>query len=104
MNKKKSKRQNIRKLRTTDKIGIAFVWLFLIILWATCIVNIVNENYFGYKNYFGQPVGTYLLLSILIIATPICIIMTFKTIKNKSVETPSVPEWMNKPPWRLPWE
>lgn len=49
-------------------------------------------------------VGTLLLLVVLIIATPIYIIMTIKTIKEHKVKLLSPPKCMNNPPWKWPWE
>lgn len=101
---RKVKQQKVRKIRMTDKIGIGLVWLVLVGLWVTCIDHIVNGQYFGYSNYYGQPVGTFLLLTVLVIVTPIAAVMTYKTVRDKGIKTTRVPERMERPPWRFPWE
>jgi len=93
-----------RKIRKTDIIGIGIIGILLVILWATCIGYLVRRDFFGYQNYFGQPVGIFLLLVILIIATPVYIIMTAKAIRKRKLEMTSRPKWMNTPPWKFPWE
>ena len=56
---------------------------FLLVLWVTCLANLFSGNFFGYKNYYGQPVGTLLLLAVLIIITPIVGIMVWKSYKGE---------------------
>ncbi len=107
MKRKRSKishNSQSRKLRKSDIIGISVAGVFLLLLWALCIGNLIQGDYFGYKNYFGQPIGTFLLLAFLIIATPINIIMIIKTVKSRRVRLSSTPKWMNTPPWKFPWE
>jgi hypothetical protein len=104
MKKKRSADKKSRKIRKTDIMGISIAGIILTILWATCISYFVRRDFFGYRNYFGQPVGFFLLLAILIIATPVYIIMTAKTIRKRKVEMTSTPKWMNIPPWKFPWE
>ncbi len=93
-----------RKWRKSDIIGIGVGGVILLLLWALCIGKLIQGDYFGYKNYFGQPIGTLILLTFLIIATPIYMIMTIKTVKSRRVQLSSTPKWMNTPPWKFPWE
>jgi hypothetical protein len=104
MKKKRSADKKSRKIRKTDIMGISIAGIILAIFWATCIGYFIRRDFFGYRNYFGQPVGFFLLLAILIIATPVYIIMTAKTIRKRKVEMTSTPKWMNIPPWKFPWE
>jgi L-asparagine transporter-like permease len=104
MNKKRSLPNESRKVRKTDIIGIGIVGVLLAILWATCIGYLVRRDFFGYQNYLGQPVGTFLLFVFLIIATAVYVIMTAKTIRKRKVEMTSTPKWMDSPPWKFPWE
>ncbi len=53
--------------------------VILLILWVTCLTNLISGNLFGYKNYYGQPVGTLLLLTVLIIITPIICYAAWKS-------------------------
>jgi hypothetical protein len=101
---KKTEIDHSRPIRRGDIIGIAFVGFILMMLWTTCIANLLKGNYFGYQNYYGQPVGTLLLLVVLAVVTPLYIYMTVKTIKDKKVKLSSTPSWMNKPPWKFPWK
>jgi len=102
--KKRPLHNRSRKIRKTDIIGIGIIGILLAILWVTCIGYLVRHDFFGYQNYFRQPVGTFLLLVFLIIATAVYIIMTAKTIKRRKVEMTSTPKWMDTPPWKFPWE
>ncbi len=104
MNKRRSANKPYRKIRKVDIIGIGIIGILLVILWATCVGYLVRGDFFGYQNYFGQPVGTLLLLVFLIIATPVYIIMAVKTIRKRKVEMTSTPKWMDNPPWKFPWE
>jgi hypothetical protein len=104
MKKKRPKDKHSRKIRKTDIMGISIAGIILAILWAICIGYFVRRDFFGYQNYFGQPVGTFLVLVILLIATPVYIIMTVKTIRKSKVDMTSTPKWMNIPPWKFPWE
>ena len=101
---KKSKNAHSRPIRTIDIIGIAIVGLLLIVLWAACIAHLAHGNYFGHINYYGQPVGPFLLLPVLIVITPLYIYLTIKTIKERKIRLAEKPKWMNKPPWKFPWE
>jgi len=103
MKKKRSADKKFRKIRKTDIMGISIAGIILAILWATCICYFVRGDFFGYQNYFGQPVGTFLVLVILLIATPVYIIMTAKTIRKRKVEMTSTLKWMDTPPWKFPW-
>ena len=91
-------------MRKIDIIGILLVWLFLAMLWVTCIVNLINGNYYGYRNYYGQPIGTLMLLVFLIVTTFVCLIMTIKTIRKSKVDSYTEPKLMNTLPSEWPWE
>jgi len=101
--KKSIKKRNTHPIRRMDVTAILIVWLFIIVLWVTCISGIINGNFIGHVNYYGQPVGYMLLLVFLIVSTCVCLIMTVRTIKKRKVEYNSTPEWMNEPPWKWPW-
>lgn len=80
-NKKKkpvSKRE--KKLLIISSVVIGVIFLSL---WTACIANLYTGNLFGYKNHYGQPVGTLLLLSVLVICTPLLIIFFWKAFKEK---------------------
>ena len=102
--KKRSLSNQSRKIRKTDIIGIGIVGIIIAILLATCVGYLVKGYFFGHQNYYGQPVGTFLLLAVLIVATPVYIIMTAKTIRKRKVEMTSTPKCMDAPPWKFPWE
>jgi len=64
-------------------ISCAVIGTIFLSLWAVCIANLYNGNLFGFRNHYDQPVGTLLLLSVLIICTPLLIIVFWKAFKGK---------------------
>jgi len=104
MDKKTRKR---RRKRLLDILGTVIGFFVLAILWFQCILYLRTGNFFGHKNYLGQPVGTILLLIILTIITPIVFIKTWQIFFGKKEEKAKIterPKWMEEPPWRFPWE
>lgn len=104
MNKKQLRYNPSRPIRHVDIAGIVLIGLILAILWTTCLAYVLQGNYFGYRNYYNQPVGTLLLLIVLAIITPLYIYMAIKTIRDKRIRPTTTPAWMNKPPWKFPWK
>jgi hypothetical protein len=103
MGKKKTNKQKTkpRKIRKVDIVAFIIAFIFLAILWTVCISYLFSGNYFGYDNYYGQPVGTLLLLIVLIVATPVFFIAIWKTIKGQEIGTLN---GMDKPPFKWPWD
>lgn len=66
--------------------------MLLFSLWLLCLSHILSGNLFGDQNYFGQPVGTFLLLAILVTVTPVYIVMTVRTLRNCKVKRFSIPD------------
>ena len=52
--------------------------LFLIQYWAEFFVLVRNGDPWGHKNYWGADVGTYLILAVLVVATPAYLWMAWK--------------------------
>jgi hypothetical protein len=90
-----------RPVRKADIMGIAVVWLFIFILWFTCITNLIKGNFFGYFNYYEQPVGTMVLLIVLMVMTPVFLVVTVNILKGKDPKD-IFPGWSNRPPSNLP--
>jgi O-antigen/teichoic acid export membrane protein len=96
-----------RRQRRLDIIGIVFGFIFLIILWVQCISYLRTVNFFGHENYFGQPIDTLLLLTLLIIITPISFVASWRTIFRKKRAKHKITEkslWMDEQSWKFPWE
>lgn len=102
---KKQRRKSEREKRA-DRLGFWFFLIFLIILWTTFFSYIISGNYFGHSNYMGLQVGTFLLLPVLIVGTFVFIFAVWKHFKGDDVlgKTTKNPEWMNKPPYKWPWQ
>lgn len=80
---KKKKRHTSNREKRINLIGSSLAGIILLILWVTCLKNLFSGNLFGYKNYYGQPVGTLLLLSVLVIVTPIACYAAWKSYKGE---------------------
>jgi len=95
-----------RKLRKIDIIGFLSIGVFLVMLWVICLSYLLRKDYFGYHNYFDQPIGTLMLLIILIIGTPVYLVMLWRQFRGTADYTKpdDSPSWMKKPPFKLPWE
>ena len=77
--------------------------LALVLLWSLCIAHIASGNYQGHTNYYGQPVGAFLLLSLLVVMTPVFLVMIYRVLKGREPGPTGPPLWMNTPPWKWPW-
>ena len=88
MGKKKRNKKKIkqRKIRRVEILAFAIAFLILAILWTVCISYLFSGNYFGHDNYYGQPVGTLLLLIVLVVATLVYFVAMWKTIKGQKIE------------------
>lgn len=69
------------KTRRSEVVAIAVVALFLCILWAKGILNLVAGNHLGYVNFYGQQVGTVLLLATLVVVTPVFVVLAWRRLK-----------------------
>ena len=89
-----------------NRLGFWFSFVFIVILWVTVISYIKSGNYFGHSNYMGLPVGTFLLLPVLIVATGVFIYAVWKHFHGVEVmnRIGKNPKWMNKPPYKWPWQ
>lgn len=87
-------------------MAFSFCLVFLLILWVTFFSYLISKNYFGHTNYYGQPVGTFLLLPVLIVATGVFIFGLWKYSKGEDIfnKNSDRPEYMEKPPFKWPWE
>jgi hypothetical protein len=102
--------RNVPHLKRFDIWGIILTGVFLIILWIECISLITSGHYEGHYNYFGQPVGAFILLCALIVVTPVYIVLTIKSIRTGKTDWDSPREsrkerefWAQKWPWKWPW-
>jgi heme/copper-type cytochrome/quinol oxidase subunit 2 len=100
---KRNKDKKSRKIQRKDIVGIMLAGFIIISLWLICIRHLVQGNFVGHENYYNQPIGTFMLLLVLLIATPIYIYMVLMTVKYRRVKLISTPRWMQTPPWKLPW-
>jgi hypothetical protein len=103
MNKKIAPIKKSGGLRKADIFGLVVAGMFLLILWTTCVINFISGNFMGYRNYYGQPVGTFILLIVLAVATPVYVIVIIRLIRKQKIESYPVPAWMKEPPWKWPW-
>jgi len=107
-NKKKSNKQRPQSKfdKRINRLGFWFSLIFLLILWVTLISYVKSGNYFGHSNYMGLSVGTFLLLPALIVATGVFIYAVWKHFKGIEIMNKTIknPKWMNKPPYKWPWE
>lgn len=81
-------------------IGGAFV---LVLLWGLCVSHLKAGNFQGHTNYYGQPVGALMLLSLLLVATPVYLVMVYRVLRGKAPGPAAASPWMNKPLWKWPW-
>jgi hypothetical protein len=52
--------------------------LFLVQYWIRFLALVANGDPWGYENYWGADVGTWLVLAILLIATPAYLFAAWK--------------------------
>jgi uncharacterized membrane protein len=97
-------KKNRRKIRRADIAAIIVSAILLVILWVKFIDLFISKNYFGYFNYYGQPVGIFLLLVMLVVITPLFFIIAWRTINRGNKNQYNTPQWMQKPPFKFPWQ
>jgi peptidoglycan biosynthesis protein MviN/MurJ (putative lipid II flippase) len=101
------KRQKSKQERRLDLIGAIVVGLLMLMLWVTCLTYLFAGNLFGHINHYGQPVGTGLLLTLLIIMTPLLVYIAWKGYKGGTVKKPKGKQRKNrheeKPFIKFPW-
>jgi hypothetical protein len=72
--------------RLTPKMFVTSLIVFGLLLsslWLKVIIYIRDDNPWGHENVYHLPVGTYLLLIMLIVVTPIFFILAWKERPNK---------------------
>ena len=58
--------------------------LFLVQYWLKFLIAIEAGDAVVHKNYWGQSVGTYLLLAVLLVATPVYFYLAWKYYSRKN--------------------
>lgn len=59
-------RQSRRSLTNWEKVGLIVAFIFLLIYWTKALHYLASGNAWGHSNYWGQPVGTFLLVAVLL--------------------------------------
>jgi hypothetical protein len=60
--------------------------VFLLMHWILAVGYIVEGNAMGHFNYWGAPVGTYLILSIVLVGTIVWVLLFLKVIiRNEKI-------------------
>jgi hypothetical protein len=62
----KPKRERLRSLTKWETIGLTIAFIFLVVYWTKAFHYYVSGNAWGHSNYWGQPVGTFLLIAVLL--------------------------------------
>lgn len=68
-NSGKPKRECRRLLRSWEKIGLAIAFIFLVVYWTKVFHYYISGDAWGHSNYWGQPVGTFLLIAVLLVGS-----------------------------------
>ena len=90
-----------------NRIGSIVIGLLVLMLWVVCLINLFSGNPIVPIGHHGRPVGTWALLALLIIGTPIIIYAAwkeykgglYKKLKGKKRKDP----YQEKPFINLPW-
>lgn len=64
-----SSRRSQERLTGWQKVGLVGACIFLAIYWTQAIIYLEAGNAWGHGNYWGQPVGTFLLIAVLAVAS-----------------------------------
>ncbi len=83
MKKSKKKKPVSKREKKLLIVTSVVMGIMLLPLWTICIANLYNGNLFGHRNHYGQPVGTLLLLTVLIICTPLLVLVLWKAFKGE---------------------
>ena len=59
-------RHTRRSLTGWEKVGLAVAFVFLLIYWEKALHYLTAGDAWGHSNYWGHPVGTYLLIAVLL--------------------------------------
>jgi hypothetical protein len=105
---KEKKGHRPRRLRRVEVLGMGIFGFLLIILWTQCIWYFMSGHFFGHKNYYGQPVGTFLLVAMLMVFTLVFFVIVWRILRGRPIMRgePSAksPSWMEEPPFKWPWQ
>jgi hypothetical protein len=62
----KPKREYRRSLTKWETIGLTIAFIFLVVYWTKAFHYYMSGNAWGHSNYWGQPVGAFLLIAVLL--------------------------------------
>ena len=90
-----------------NRIGMIVICLLVLMLWVVCLINLFSGNPIVPIGHHERPVGTWALLALLIIVTPIGIYSAWKEYKGnfnkKSKGKKRKEPYKEKPFINLPW-
>lgn len=89
-------------------LGWSIAFLMILILAAQAISDLVSGRFWGRTNYFGQPITPILQLLMFVFFLVVAVLMILAKTKGHKPQKDKThdiePKWMDKPPWRFPWE
>src|SRR5512139_2230020 len=81
-----SHRRSQERLTGWQKVGLVVACIFLAIYWTQAINYLEAGNAWGHGNYWGQPVGTFLLIAVLAVASVAFLVVLWRLLFSRYFE------------------
>lgn len=76
-----------RRLTGWEKVGLLVAFIFLTIYWTKALSYLKSENPWGHNNYWGQSVGTFLLIAMVMAGSAALIAILWRFWASRYFET-----------------